>query len=346
MKICVATMGPTREAIRAWPSVDGVVDGHVHVDPDTIERFDTARNDLLRYAAEDEEGYDWAIMLDTDEQLQFGETLRIPGEISTHSDSSRFALRHVLKHTTSDVLMVRQADGSYAKERIFRLPARGHYHGPTHEAFILDEGAVRSMLEGVTFTEEPKNAWQYQAKAARDERILVRWLLDDKNQEDPRWWYYLGDTRAGLGDLEGALKAFARCFYRYGWDEEGAWAAFRIAQLHSETQEWDEAILWCTQGMRRRADFPELPWLAGWCCYQQGRYEQAIAWSRLALAYSADPHALIYPDVERIIFRHPPAHWEAPYDVIRWSLRQLGEDANQAEGFFKTALAKRQKSER
>lgn len=342
MKICVATMGPRDAAERAWESVTDVVDGQVHVDPDTIERFDTARNDLLRYAYE--EGYDWAIMLDTDEQLQFSETLRIPGEVWSNSDTARFSLQDVLTHARSDVLMVRQADGSYAKERIFRLPARGHYHGPTHEAFILDEGARRSMLEGVTFTEEPKTHEQYQAKAQRDARILSDYARS--HQSDPRWWYYLGDSLAGLGDREGAVYAFIRCFDCHGWDEEGAWAAFRIATLFSDAKEWREAIKWCARGMTRRADFPELPWLAGWCHYQLGNYEQAIAWSRLALAYSSDPHALIYPDVERIIFRHPPAHYEAPYDVIRWSLRQLGKDADQAEGFFKAALAKRQKSER
>lgn len=344
MRICVATMGPYEAAAEAWVSTIGVVDGEVHIDPGTIERFDTARNDLLRYAAD--EGYDWAIMLDTDEQLQFDLLLRIPGEVSVDSDAPRFGLRDALHHTTSDVLMVPHADGTYAKERIFRLPARGHYYGPTHEAFILDEGSSRSILEGATFTEDPKTVEQYRAKAQRDERILVRWLQDKDVQKDPRWWYYLGDTRAGLGDRTGAITSFIRCYDRDGWDEEGAWAAFRIAQLFSEIEEWREAIRWCTRGMRRRADFPELPWLAGWCCYQQGNYQQAIAWSRLALSLSADPHALLYPETQRVIFRYPPAHYEAPYDVVRWSLRQLGEDPDQAEGFFKVALAKRQKSER
>lgn len=342
MKICVATMGPSDLAEIAQYHLGEVVDENIHIDPGVITDFSAARNELLGEATA--AGCDWAIMLDTDERLQFEDTLRIPGEVWSHADSTRSSLQDVLSHARSDVLMVQQADGSYAKERIFRLPACGYYHGPTHEAFILDDGATRSMLEGVTFTEEPKTVEQYQAKAQRDARILSDYARE--HQTDPRWWYYLGDSLAGLGDREGAVYAFIRCFDCHGWDEEGAWAAFRIATLFSEAGENAEAIKWCTRGMRRRADFPELPWLAGWCHYRLGNYHQAIAWSRLALAYSADPHAIIYPDVERIIFRHPPAHYEAPYDVIRWSLRQLGEDDDQADGFFKAALAKRQKSER
>lgn len=342
MRICVATMGPRQAAMEAWGSVNEVIDGQVHVDPGSIERFDTARNDLLQYAAG--EGYDWAIMLDTDERLHFADTLRIPGEVWSNTNRTRFSLQDVLKNARSDVLMVEQADGTYSKERIFRLPARGHYAGATHEAFILDDGARRNVLEGVTFSELPKTAEQYQAKAERDLRILTR--MTEEDPDDPRWWYYLGDTREGLGDLDGAAWAFGQCFDLDGWDEESAWAAFRVARIYSDRQDWNAALLWCAQGMTRRADFPELPWLAGWISYQQGRYQQAIAWSRLALAYSADPHHLVYPETSRVIFTHPPAHYEAPYDVIRWSLRQLGEDPDQAEGFFKVSLTKRQKSAR
>lgn len=344
MKICVATMGPRQAAMKAWGSVNEVIDGQVHVDPGTIERFDTARNDLLRYAAA--EGYDWAIMLDTDERLRFEDTLKIPGECWANAGTNRLSLNDALRLARSDVLLVASSDGTYSKERIFRLPVRGHYHGPTHEAFILDEGASRATLEGVTFSELPKSPEQYRAKAERDVEILTRWLLDHEHQKDPRWWYYLGDSLAGLGELDRAAEAFRRCYERDGWDEEAAWAAYRIATIYAGEEDWGTAIFWCAQGMERRADFPELPWLAGWCCYQQGRYDQAIAWSRLALVNSEDPHALLPHDLPRIIFRHPPAYYEAPYDVIRWSLRALGEDPDQADGFFKVALAKRQKSER
>lgn len=337
MRICVATMGPRQQAMEAWGSVNEVVDGQVHVDPGTIERFDTARNDLLQFAAA--EGYDWAIMLDTDEQLQFADTLRIPGEVWANADTTRFSLQDVLEHARSDVLMVEQIDGTYSKERIFRLPARGHYHGATHEAFILDDGARRNLLEGVTFSEQPKTAEQYRAKAERDLRILTR--MTEEEPKDPRWWYYLGDTRAGLGDREGAIDAFRVCYSLNGWDEEAAWAAFRVAQHYTELERWDDAITWCVEGMLRRADFPELPWLAGWCCYQQGRYEQAIAWSWLAIAHGAGNDK-----PERVIFTYPPAHYEAPFDVIRWSQRQMGRDAGLAEYEFEEALAKRQKSER
>lgn len=343
MKLCVATMGPLDRAERQQLHVSPLVDGSVVIDPGEISDFAAARNLLLERARV--AGYDWALVLDTDEAIDTSLTLRVPGELWAESDSYWGVLHDVLERTAYDVLMVPNIDGTYSKERIFRLPARGHYVGPTHEAFILDDGASRGELEGAWFTEEPKTHEQYRAKAERDEEILTRYLLE--HEEDPRWWYYLGDTKAGLGDWEGAASAFERCYIRDGWDEEGAWAAFRIASIYSERQDWNAAILWCAKGMERRADFPELPWLAGWCCYQQGKYQQAIAWSRLAIAHGAVAlSAAMRPPVTRVIFRHPPAHYEAPYDVIRWSLRQLGEDPTPYETTFEDRLARRQKSER
>ena len=55
------------------------------------------------------------------------------------------------------LLHVKHANGTYGKERFFRLPARGRYVGPTHEAFIADR-ARRGTLPGVVFDELGKIA--------------------------------------------------------------------------------------------------------------------------------------------------------------------------------------------
>jgi tetratricopeptide (TPR) repeat protein len=342
MKLCAATMGPLDLAAVAQKNVSQIVDGNVAINPGQITDFSRARNLLLEEAAL--AGYDWALMLDTDESIVSSPVLRVPGSVSADNDTSWGAIHDVLSITTHDVLMVPSIDETYSKERLFRLPARGHYTGPTHEAFILDDGASRGELIGWHFAEEPKTHEQYQAKAERDLEILKRWTKT--HPEDPRWWYYLGDTRAGLGDRDGAIKAFKHCHKLEGWDEECAWAAFRVAQLYAEQASWDSAIHWCARGMEIRADFPELPWLAGWCCYQQGNDEQAIAWSKLAISHNADDPWQHLPVPDRVIFRYPPAHYEAPYDVIRWSLRRLGRPSDLYEALFETRLAKRQKSER
>jgi hypothetical protein len=51
--------------------------------------------------------------------------------------------------------------------------------------------------------------------------------------------------------------------------------------------------------------------------------------------------------VPRVGFRHPPALWEGPYDVLRYALRRLGDDAgaDEADRLFHDALQARERGE-
>jgi hypothetical protein len=50
--------------------------------------------------------------------------------------------------------------------------------------------------------------------------------------------------------------------------------------------------------------------------------------------------------VPRIIFSHPPGLWEGPYDVLRFALRRLGDEAgaDEAERLYHEARAAREAS--
>jgi len=52
--------------------------------------------------------------------------------------------------------------------------------------------------------------------------------------------------------------------------------------------------------------------------------------------------------VARVGFRHPPGLWEGPYDVLRFALRKIGDDAgaDEAERLFLEAKAAREAGER
>jgi len=301
-------MAPTPDAAQeAIATVADLVDEAV-VYSKRAPITDFARDRNLALARVAKRGYDWAIMLDTDERIHL-----IPKKHGARD------FRAYLGHTPHDILMVRYQSGEYAKERIFRLPAQGHYVGPTHEAFVTDEGASRFTLsEMMTFSEIPKTKEQYRAKVERDRDILEDYVV--KHPKDPRWWYYLADTYSGLGKTDDAIETFAACWHLNGWDEESAWAAYRAASLLAEQGSYRKAIEWCVHGLIRRADFPELPWLAGWCAYKQKQYAQAIRWERMAIA-------MTYPAGERIGFRFLPAHYEAPWDVLRYTYRATGETA-------------------
>src|SRR5262249_31138857 len=116
--------------------------------------FAAARNFALDAAHE--LGAEWSVTLDTDERLD------LAGE----------DLAGALADPSLGCLLVFEEGARYAKERFFRLPARARFTGPTHEAFPSYEVGART-LERARFRELPKTKEQYQAKFARDARVLA-----------------------------------------------------------------------------------------------------------------------------------------------------------------------------
>jgi hypothetical protein len=288
------------------------------------EDFAAARNFALEAAAET--GADWAVTLDTDERLIVGD----------------FDPREALRTAPIDMLHANHVGGSYGKERFFRLPAKGRFVGPTHEAFIR-EGGPAGVLDEVRFEELGKSPEQYRHKVERDVAILSRHTAEHPN--DPRWFYYLGDSLAGLGRHEEAIAAWRICASLNGWDEEGAWAMYRAAESFLKLERPVDAIEACAVGMAKHAGLAELPWLAAYACWQAGRPAQAVYWATHAVVMGQFAGAA--KTVPRIGFRHPPALWEGPYDVLRFALRAIGDEtsADEAERLYHEAKAARERGE-
>jgi Glycosyl transferase family 2 len=283
--------------------------------------FAAARNFALTAAAET--GADWAVTLDTDERIDVG-------DVDVHA---------ALAAATAGSLHVKHVNATYGKERFFRLPVRGQYIGPTHEAFIR-EGGDSVTLEGIVFDELSKTPEQYRQKAERDIAILTRHTQE--HPHDPRWFYYLADSYAGLDRHEEAIAAFRTCASLNGWDEESGWAMYRAAECLLKLNRPVEAVEACAAGMAKHAGLAELTWLAAYASWQAGRPTQAVYWARQAITMGHFAgHGAAVP---RIGFRHPPALWEGPYDVLRFALRAVGDEAgaNEAERLFHEAKATRE----
>ncbi len=192
------------------------------------------------------------------------------------------------------------------------------------------------------FTELGKSREQYRQKAERDVAILTRHTAE--HPDDPRWFYYLGDSLAGLGRHEEAIAAFRTCASLNGWDEEGAWAMYRAAECLLKLDRPDEAVEACAIGMARHAGLAELPWLAAYASWHAGKPAQAAYWARTSVLLGHFMGNGVA--VPRIGFRHPPALWEGPFDVLRFALRAVGDDAgaDEAERMFERAKAAREAS--
>jgi tetratricopeptide (TPR) repeat protein len=205
---------------------------------------------------------------------------------------------------------------------------------------VLAAGAVkRDFSPGFWFQELEKDDDAFRRKAVRDIAILEEETA--ANPRDQRWWYYLGDAHATASNCAAAVQAWSTCVgITDGWDEEGAWCAYRAAQCLWK-QDAEEAIAILQRGMARHARLPELPWYVAWILHKSGRQKAALKWARRAAALGC----VEGPCEPRVGFRHPPASYEAPYDVMRFALRELGDNdaAKVMDARFEEAKLRRPK---
>ncbi|MCI0352336.1 MAG: hypothetical protein L0Z53_23200, partial [Acidobacteriales bacterium] len=180
--------------------------------------FAKARNFALEAAAR--HGATWAMTLDTDERLEF------PGYRSG---------QELLAALESDpqvrVWLVMEKGGRYAKERFVRVGggqrsevegrrSEVKWVGRVHEALVGARPGEAKVLPGALFWEVPKSADGHRAKLTRDLAILREETRD--KPDDPRWWYYLGQTLQGLKETREAAEAYRKCASLPGWAEQAA----------------------------------------------------------------------------------------------------------------------------
>lgn len=269
--------------------------------------FSKARNFALEAASQ--LNAKWALTIDTDERLEFG-SLSSVSDLAAELDSS----------ANAQAWMVEAKSGNYQKERFIRLPTTLRWQGRTHEALCGASHEGRPKLTKVTFWEEPKTKASFQYKLNRDLKILREELSN--NPEAGRTWYYLGQTLYGLGQIEGAIAAFDRCATIRAWDELSAWACFRAAKCLSDSKRFDEAIERCSIGLAIDPLYPELAWMAAWCCLQLNMPRRAIVWANMSASLGAISNST--PLYERIGFRDLVGWYDGPFEVMCVAYEQLG----------------------
>ncbi len=282
--------------------------------------FAAARNFALDAAHEI--GGTWAVTLDTDERVFVGQT----------------DVRARLAATTEGVVMLPYEDRTYVKERFFKLPVTERFTGPTHEAYAAYKVGSKVFDDGY-FSELPKTKDQSAAKFKRDVDILR--AHTKKHPKDPRWHYYLGDSFRNLGRYEEAIAAYRACSKLRGWNEESAWACYHEAECWLARGLHNEAIDACARGLALHAGIAELAWLAGFASWRSGHHEQAAFWAKMAIPmghFRGDGKG-----VHRIGFKNVNALYEGPFDILRFALRSLGQEAaaDRAEADYHEAIAAR-----
>ena len=244
--------------------------------------FDAARN----------LGGAWVVIVDSDERLALG---------------SPQYFRQALAQTGVDVLRVESDDGTYAKDKVVRASSEARFVGATHEALL--GGGKRAVLPGAAFYELPKTDAAFQSKCERDVAILTDIVTRDP---DPRWWFYLGQSHAGLEQRELAVAAYAECIRRREVGPEAALAAYRQAEQLRALGRFEDALAAAERGLRADATFAECACVAALAARDLGRTEQAASWARVAESVGLYRGS----GVKRQFFRHPPSLYDLPYEIL------------------------------
>jgi glycosyltransferase involved in cell wall biosynthesis len=289
-----------------------------------VDDFAAARNFALDAAHE--LGGTWAMSLDTDERIvTFGEDVR-----------------SILEASTVECHYVMHYSETHYRERLFRLPAKQRFTGPTHESYpAYGSFAVLDKTRCFELDKTPEEALQ---KFVRDAIVLTGYTA--QHPEEPRWHYYLGDTFQNLKRYDEAVEAYMTCAKLRGWNEESAWACCRAAECHIILGEFDDAVAACSVGLVRHPGIAELPRLAAYACYRAKRMHHAVWWARMSIAmglFEGDG-----ANAKRVGFRNLPALYEGPYDVLRYALAALGDlaGAREADRKYHEAVGAREAADR
>lgn len=281
--------------------------------------FSAARNISIEMAHQ--VGADWALTVDSDERIQWND----------------LDLRDTLSDQVEVYSMI-QANGTYEKPRILKIPTQSHWVGRTHE-FLSTRGKTVPLPQA-TFWELPKTSQEAMHKFERDIEVLK--LQVEETPTDPRWHFYLAESYRNAGFLTEAGNSYEACAALKGWDEEAAWACFKAAEIRGMLGDRSRAIQLCTEGLGHHPGMAELAWLAAFHSFYLGKMLHAIHWARLSI--SMGMYQGHFNDTVRIGFRDLPSLWEKPYDVLRFAFRHLGqiEAAAEAEHHWRQAQSMRQ----
>jgi glycosyltransferase involved in cell wall biosynthesis len=184
--------------------------------------FATARNQSLALARRPGfglDGYDYAFVIDADEELVQLDPEKPFGPFTADS----YAMR----------LRLADSENAWARRQIFNLHKPWSYEDPIHERSVCDVDVNNDSLLGweiVSHNDGGRSQEGIATKAKRDLRILRR--LMRKHPDEPRYVYYAGQSAMMAGRIREAIKFFRkRIAMGEGLGEEKYVCAFNIAAL-------------------------------------------------------------------------------------------------------------------
>lgn len=269
----------------------------------TSEDTAAARTEAIAFAGSI--GADWVLMVDPDERMVW-------------QDGADF--RSVLGGPMES-FVIKAAEGIYSKDKFMR-PGTGEYRALAHEAWVPFRPHLRAQwVPGPKFSELPKDPATLRKRDIGVVKVLRRALR--KEPSDSRTHYYLAESYTSLGKYERAERHYRKCIEHSHWGEEAGWSNYKLAMIQLQRDEQNLAIHSCAMALCCNPAIAEAAWLAGVVRAMQGKGQDAIAWSSMAIANGCAEG--IQNEMARLHFRDPKALWEAPYETLRAVYHAMGQ---------------------
>ena len=262
-KWTILDTGSTDDTIDIIKRVLGKKDGQLYQEP--FINFRDSRNRLLDLAGSD---CKYTLMLD--------DTYVIKGKLREFLTVVRSD-----QYCNSFSLFIHTNDTKYGTNRIVRTDSGLRYIHKIHEV-ISDKNNINVFIpENVTYLFDGR--FDYMEKRTIERKQLDLKLLYeeiDENPQDPRAYYYLGQTYSGLGDYENAYKFFLKRaeFTLSGFIQERVDALFEAARIANFqlNKPWNECIELYEKCFKVDESRPESLYFIGIHYYLEGNHKKAF----------------------------------------------------------------------
>jgi hypothetical protein len=248
-------------------------------------------------------GYDWALMLDTDQRMK-------PNGVDI-----RAALAGIPE--SIDVLEVQNADGKDQSAKFFRLPASARYRENRHEELVGERG--KCILRKVRYVELEKTPEQLEARLQDDLVGLQEQMR--KDPDNPRWLYFYAVTQMAKAqpDYLSAAHHLSIAIDLCNSDLT-PWFLYKRAECHALLRANDTAMMDITEGITRAPWMAEFYFLAARICAVAGDLANAVCWAHGAIAQGAGGL-----DHLRYGYRDQRAIYEGPWELLEKIHRAMGD---------------------
>lgn len=266
--------------------------------------FAKARNDNLAQVLDD---YDWIIYLDTDDTISKPEKIRKVAELSDKYDS--IFVDYLYDRDEEDNPMT-----VHLVARMFKNNGSHKWKGRIHETLIetrgVSQGATKDFIV-IHHADEKRT----QASFDRNIEMLKLQLEDEKEDPDPRTFYYLASTYMDAGEIQLALQLFKDYLTLSGWDQERSVALTKMGRIYLDDGDRSMARECFAKAIAEDPDNPEPRVEMGSLEVELKRYDKARNWLEYVLTMDKNMTTLE---------RNPMAYTFRTYLLLADSYLNLG----------------------